>query len=262
MAEIPRFQFDRIEDEALRSAYYEHGFVLVKDVVSAQERDEIRSDLAKINRGDYGCEPITPLGEEQDDETVLGRYMYIGDPHSYSPTIRKYITHTGICRVLNVVVGTYVPFWDGSYKCMQTMFVTKMPGANGSPWHQDEHPIPTRDRSLIAVWIPLADATLENGCLWILPDSHKSGIIYQRYSHNLPDVDSMTIAKGFDESGAIPVEMEAGSVLYFFGLSAPQLQKKWQPYLSPCPNDALLFSCHLAHLEGGAQLSMCNSGSR
>ena len=98
---------------------------------------------------------------------------------------------------------------------MQTMFVTKKPGGNSSPWHQDEHPIPTRDRSLTGVWIPLSDVTVDKGCLWIVPGSHRSGVIYQRYKHNLPDVDSMPIARGFDDTSAIPIEMQAESVLFF-----------------------------------------------
>ena len=221
MTPVPQFQLDQIDDEALRAAYYEHGCVLVDNVLSAEERAEIRSDLAKINRGDYDCDPIPPLTEAeaatQDDETLLGRYMYIGEPHSYSETIRKYITHPGICQVLSTVVGASVPFWTGAYKCLQSMAVSKRPGGGGSPWHQDEHPIPTRDRSLTGVWIPLTDVTVDNGCLWILPNSHRSGIIYERYEHDLPGVDSMPIARGFDESGAIPVEMKAGSVLFFSG---------------------------------------------
>ena len=221
MNRIPEFQLDRLDTQELRSTYFENGYVLVTDVLSSRECDEIRADLVKINRGDYPCEAIQPADPNQDWETdtykLLGRYMYIGQPHSYSPTIREQITHPGICQVLDVVVGAYVPFWDGAYKCMQTMFVTKKPGGNGSPWHQDEHPIPTRDRSLTGVWIPLSDATTDNGCLWVLPDSHKSGIIYERFEHDLPDVDSMAIARGFDDAGAIPVEMKAGSVLFFSG---------------------------------------------
>ena len=52
---------------------------------------------------------------------------------------------------------------------------------------------------------------------WILPESHKSGVIYERYPHDLPDVDSMPIARGFDDAGAVPVEMRKGSVLFFSG---------------------------------------------
>lgn len=221
MTDIPKFSLNQIDNESLRAAYYDHGFVVVTDVVTSAERAEIRAELAKINRGDYKVAPIPPLAEDeaaaQSEETLLARYMYIGEPHTYSETIHQYITHPGINQILSVVVGAYVPFWNGAYKCVQSMFVSKEPGGNGSPWHQDEHPIPTRDRSLIGAWMPLVDATVENGCLWIIPESHKSGIIYERYEHNLPGVDTMPVARGFDEAAAIPVEMEAGSVLFFSG---------------------------------------------
>ena len=160
---------------------------------------------------------IEPVDWPEDDERLIGRHMYLGQPHVYSAVVRDAMTHSGICRVLDHVVGACVPFWDGAYKCMQSMFVVKPPGGSGSPWHQDEHPIPTRDRSLTGVWIALTDATVANGCLWILPDSHKSGVIYERYAHDLPDVDSNPVARGFDETGAIPIEMTAGSVLFFSG---------------------------------------------
>jgi ectoine hydroxylase-related dioxygenase (phytanoyl-CoA dioxygenase family) len=44
--------------------------------------------------------------------------------------------------------------------------------------HQDEYYIPTRDRSLCASWIALDDATIDNGCLWVIPGSHRQGVIW------------------------------------------------------------------------------------
>ncbi|HMG28806.1 MAG TPA: phytanoyl-CoA dioxygenase family protein [Jiangellaceae bacterium] len=38
--------------------------------------------------------------------------------------------------------------------------------------------MPTRDRSLTAAWIALDDATIENGCLWVIPGSHPNGVLY------------------------------------------------------------------------------------
>ena len=217
MEGIGVFRPEELEEEKLLDSYVANGYVLVDEVLSVAECDDVVADLKKINRGDYGCEPIAAVDWPAGDDRLLGRYMYIGEPHAYSSVIRRYITHPGVCRVLDCVVGAYVPFWDGGYKCVQTMFVTKGPGANGSPWHQDEQPIPTRDRSLIGVWLALADTTVDSGCLWIMPDSHKSGVIYERYPHDLPDVDTMPIARGFDDAGAVPVEMRKGSALFFSG---------------------------------------------
>ena len=203
--------------QKLVRSYRNDGFVLVDDVLAGGECDQIVAELKRINRGDFAAAAVEPVDRPREEQRLLGRYMYLGEPHAYSGVIRSYIDHAGLCRVLDGVVGAYVPFWDGAYKCVQTMFVTKPPGGNGSPWHQDEQPIPTRDRSLTGVWIALADTTVDNGCLWILPDSHRSGVIYHRFPHNLPGVDSMPIARGFDEGGAVPVEMAKGSVLFFSG---------------------------------------------
>lgn len=214
---ITRNKLDNIKSDDLLSSYTEHGFTLFENVITEDEQKEILEELARFNRGDYNSELIDPVDWELSDKRLKCRYMYVGQPHAYSTIIKKYITNPNICKILDIVVGATVPYWDGSYKCMQTMFVSKKPGSNGSPWHQDEASIPTRDRSLTAVWIPLVDVNTENGCLWILPESHKSGIIYERFPHNIPDVDSMPISRGFDPSGAVPVEMQAGSALVFSG---------------------------------------------
>lgn len=87
------------------------------------------------------------------------------------------------------------------------------------PWHQDSgYFLPHCDTHLIVTcWVPLVDATLENGCLWVLPKSHQSGIItHHRGGHggyleiidpNLPPVEP------------IPVPMSAGSVLFMTNLT-------------------------------------------
>jgi phytanoyl-CoA hydroxylase len=96
---------------------------------------------------------------------------------------------------------------------------------------QDEHPIPTRDRSLCAIWIALSDATLENGALWVVSGSHKQGIIYDRQPHTLPTVDSMPQAVGFESALShgghgggdiappvmMPIPLAQGDVLCFNG---------------------------------------------
>lgn len=50
------------------------------------------------------------------------------------------------------------------------------------PWHQDSGYLLSHcDRNLIITcWIPLVDADLENGCLYVIPDAHRDGIFEHR----------------------------------------------------------------------------------
>ncbi|GFR12401.1 phytanoyl-CoA dioxygenase domain-containing protein 1 [Trichonephila clavata] len=74
--------------------------------------------------------------------------------------------------------------------------------------HQDSTYLYTEPPSCIGLWFPIEEATIENGCLWFLPGSHKSGKIYQRYERN-PDKNPFMVMKGtfpdFDADKYIPI---------------------------------------------------------
>ena len=58
----------------------------------------------------------------------------------------------------------------------------------------------------------------ENGCSWVIPGSHKSGVLYPQKPHGRNDeFDASNESYGFDESLEIPVEVPAGSVVFFNG---------------------------------------------
>jgi hypothetical protein len=101
---------------------------------------------------------------------------------------------------------------------MQSMLFVKPPGFQGQAWHQDEIYIPTRDRSLIGAWIAIDNATIDNGCLYVIPGSHRTGYLYPQKPHDKPDQwDFAPCSQGFDESKQVPVEVKAGTVVFFNG---------------------------------------------
>uniref|UniRef100_UPI00066E18E7 phytanoyl-CoA dioxygenase family protein n=1 Tax=Streptomyces sp. SBT349 TaxID=1580539 RepID=UPI00066E18E7 len=147
-----------------------------------------------------------------DDDEALRRYLCVHYPHKLSALIRATMRHPAIVEPLTRVIGPNV-------KSMQSMLFIKAEGKPGQAWHQDEMFIPTRDRSLTAAWIALDDATTENGCLWVLPGSHRRGVIYPNREHDDARYDCTVESYGFPwtEEDAVPVEMAAGSVLLFNG---------------------------------------------
>ncbi|KAI5701221.1 hypothetical protein M8J76_014578 [Diaphorina citri] len=69
---------------------------------------------------------------------------------------------------------------------VQSMYMYKNPNTGSEVGsHQDSTYLYTEPNSLVGFWIALDDATMDNGCLWFLPSSHKGGV-HCRYTRN-PD---------------------------------------------------------------------------
>ncbi|MDP7237575.1 MAG: phytanoyl-CoA dioxygenase family protein [Candidatus Latescibacteria bacterium] len=214
----PAIEVPRILDAEQVHFFIENGYLVVPDLINSDELKELKDDLVAVARGQYPCEGIDPASPDDTDEEVLERILCIHQPHFISPVIEKYIRHPKICGILGQVTAAHVPYWDGSVKCMQSMYFVKPPQFQGQAWHQDEIYIPTRDRSLIGAWIAVDDATVENGCLYVIPGSHRKGYLYPQHEHDNPDeFDFAPESYGFDEDVEVPVEVKAGTLVFFNG---------------------------------------------
>ncbi len=185
-----------------------NGYFIAREALTSHECDEMNEDIKNMAGGKYSH----PIFQNQDsDEEIYNKILCIHQPHTVSPIFVKYMKHPNITKILGQCIGP-------SVKCMQSMYFVKPPGLQGQAWHQDECYIPTRDRSLCGAWVALDDATIENGCLWVIPSSHKLGYIYPFRDHNQPDkYDISQQVFGFDESPQIPVEVKKGDVIFFNG---------------------------------------------
>ncbi|WP_254560020.1 phytanoyl-CoA dioxygenase family protein [Dyadobacter diqingensis] len=201
-----------ITEENIRF-YHEYGYLVARGLFDPAEIEELKRDTAKIFRGEYGhTEGMLPAIENESDVDVLKKYVAIHFPHKISPVIKNYLFHQAVTEVLTKIVSP-------NLKCMQSMLFVKGPGKAGQSWHQDEFYIPTRDKSLIGVWIAIDDASVENGCLWVIPGSQKSGFIMPRIdndSKEYADVDTVDVS-GYPEEQVIPLEAKKGDVVFFNG---------------------------------------------
>jgi phytanoyl-CoA hydroxylase len=79
-----------------------------------------------------------------------------------------------------------------------------------TPWHQDQGVITADADStdILSVWIPIVDATVENGCLAIIPGSHGQGLAPHCFE----------IPERFRDMNVTPMPMKAGSILMFHRL--------------------------------------------
>jgi len=196
----------------IAAIYRRDGYVACEGLLGPDEVEALRRETVAIVRGERGDIVGKAPADGRGDDALMAEVIAIHFPHKLSPLMRAAMTHPKVVEVLRAIIGPDV-------KSMQTMLFVKAPGQPGQAWHQDEHFIPTRDRSLCGAWIALDDATIENGCLWMQPGSQAPGILYPMRPHGEARFDSAdeVYDHPYEREGGVPVELKAGGVAFFNG---------------------------------------------
>lgn len=198
---------------AVKAFFNANGYLVLENAFSPAEVEELKKETTLICRGERGEVPDLPKADPAEpDASVLNRFLCIHFPHKCSDVMRAAVHNVPTVNTLKTVIGPNVKF-------MQSMLFIKSSGKPGQAWHQDEDYIATRDRSLLGSWIALDRATIENGCLWVMPGSHKPGILWEQRWHGDRRFDcaEQSVDFPFRDEEAVPVEVEAGSVVFFNG---------------------------------------------
>jgi len=202
------------EQTADAARYYrENGFVVLDQALSREEIDALNHETAQLCRNEKGeIDGIGSASPDESDVDVMKRVLCIHFPHKLSKLMAETLHHRATVDLLTKSIGPNV-------KCMQSMLFVKASGKPGQAWHQDEDYIPTRDRSLVGAWIALDDATVINGCLWVLPKSHERGILWPQQKHDNRAFDCAWESHQFPwrDEDSVPVEVKAGSIVFFNG---------------------------------------------
>ncbi|KQX45454.1 phytanoyl-CoA dioxygenase family protein [Paenibacillus sp. Root444D2] len=118
---------------------------------------------------------------------------------------------------LPIIRGALAQLMGKEANCVQSMYFYKEPGSPGQASHQDYYYIKNDPMTMIAAWIALEEVVdIENGCLWVIPGTHKLGLLPHGAVKNIEEHESWTDeTEGADLSKQIPVEMEKGDILFF-----------------------------------------------
>ena len=113
-----------------------------------------------------------------------------------------------IVELVSGVIGDDVILWGCHVFCK--------PPAEGyeTPWHQDGHYWPIRPLATCTAWVALEPSTRENGCLRVIPGSHRERALHP---HLREDRDDLVLsqrldATHFDEASAVDIELQPGQM--------------------------------------------------
>ncbi len=123
---------------------------------------------------------------------------------------------TRAVALCDAITRRLVPLLGDDIDCFQSQFIFKNPGVMGQPWHQDGWYFRFDQPLQVGVWVALSQATLENGCLWVVPGSHRAETIFDHVPDSRPgSLNGYQEIVSEDTLREEPVLMEPGDVLFF-----------------------------------------------
>jgi phytanoyl-CoA hydroxylase len=172
------------------------GYFIVGEVFTPEECDEI---TAAIDNAAFEL----ALGDPEQ-----GPLSYRPMMHLASAELTEVATDPRWAPIVLPLLGT------GDARLYWEQAVVKPPQARTElPWHQDNGYTPLVPEEYVTCWLALDDADLDNGCLWVIPASHRDGT----HEHRNGSGPFRVGHSGPAEDG-VPVEVRRGSVLVFSSL--------------------------------------------
>jgi phytanoyl-CoA hydroxylase len=191
-----------------RREFEEDGFFVLHDVFTPEEM----GDLARVIEV-YHARHEEQIREEQKEGSKegisrAGEISFTAFLAEEDAAIRAFVTRPEFVAIATQLLGPDVDlYWNQS--------VFKGPeGDKEFPWHQDDGYTPVEPSPYLTLWLALNDATLENGCISVLPGSHKRG----RAPHR-PSPIGLVCHEADDPNQGVPVPVPAGSMAVFPSLT-------------------------------------------
>jgi ectoine hydroxylase-related dioxygenase (phytanoyl-CoA dioxygenase family) len=194
-----------------KAAFDRDGFVVVPDVVDA---DTLAAATADLDGLEAAVERY--LAAQQDGRASIaesGAITFTVHAVLRSEAARRLVRDPGLVGMTRDLVGPDVNlYWDQAvYK--------KPERPRRFPWHQDTGYTFVEPQHYLTCWVALTDATVANGCPWVLPGAHRAGTLLHHW------VDPMgwecLPADGAEgaAAGAVAAEVPAGGVVVFSSLT-------------------------------------------
>lgn len=148
------------------AAYRRDGHVAIPDFLSRDEVEAWRAAVmaAVTARGDVK----TPGGEMTSGDSYYD-HVFIQRLNLWQdfPAVRRLMLDSRIGELCCALSGL-----DG-VRVWHDQALIKAPWANPTGWHLDTPYWSFAHREALSIWIALDDATVENGCMWFVPGSHR-----------------------------------------------------------------------------------------
>ncbi len=153
--------------------FHENGFLTLDPITDETELSRLRAAYDRIFADRAGREKGDQFdlggADEEGKEAALPQIL---GPSQYAPEMKHGLFRANALSVVRQLLG------DGANATGEHAIYKPAGVGAATPWHQDEaYWNPALNYNAVSVWMPLQEATVENGCLWFVPGSHRGEVM-------------------------------------------------------------------------------------
>ena len=199
--------------------YRTNGFIVIENFLTQEELEHWRQTITQAVKERAGIKiPGKEIktgeadGINEDSDYFAKVFDQLLNLWQTNAAVKKLMTDERLGKMAAELSGA-----DG-IRIWHDQALIKRPWANPTAWHLDTPFWSFSDKRALSIWVALDDATLENGCLYFIPGSHK-----------ITNFDKITIGRNMDglfdiypqlkTAKPVAVPMKAGSCSFHNGLT-------------------------------------------
>jgi len=192
------------------------GFVIVRGLVDSEMRRQMfectRVALAdSIGPAEYEADLQYPGAPNSRDVAGGDTIRRLKEAHGRHPVFTQFVSRQALVARLEQLLGPGVVMPLAHHNCV----MTKQPRfSSETHWHQDIRYWSFERPELVSLWLALGPETPENGCLYLIPGTHKLAFDRERFD------EALFLRPGLPENAAlvsqkVSASLEPGDVLFF-----------------------------------------------
>lgn len=181
------------------NTYLERGYHFPIRVLDDSEVADFRKHFE--NYRDYYSDRLNSLPPSKHGSIYAHTHMFLG-------WVYRMATHPNVLDAVESVFGPNLLLWDSGW-------FAKMPGDQKYvSWHQDATYFGLHPPKVVTAWIALSESIPDNGCLRVIPESHKNPILPHLETFGAQNALSrgQEIAVEVDEKQAVDIVLHPGEM--------------------------------------------------
>lgn len=189
--------------------FHREGYLAIDAITTQDEIALLRQVYDRIFAERAGREEGNQFdlagADEEGREAALPQIL---NPSKYAPELAQSLYMKNAHAICKQLLGEGAVFM-GDHAILK-------PAHHGAPtpWHQDEaYWAPHLDYNSISVWMPLQEATPENGCMYFVPGSHRWEVLPHHPINHDPRVHGLEVDAA-DTSTAVACPLPPGGATF------------------------------------------------